>query len=371
MRIAMLIGALGRGGSERVMVNLAEYLIQQGHQVTMVTQYQKKQEYPLHPKAKRILSDITPKETTQSRMVNFLRRFRKLRRIWKSEKPDVILSFIGKNNLMALLTSRFLPVAVAVSVRGDPEEEYYTKWMRAAARFFFLLADGIILQTRRSLAFFPRRTRKKVILLKNLMDGKFFHSGYSAEREKIIAAVGRVDENKNHRMLIEAFSRMADEFPDYRVIIYGEGDLRETLQREVKEKGLESRIFLPGSVENVAEVICRCRVFVLTSDTEGVPNTLIEAMLSGAAVISTDCPSGGPAELILHQENGLLIPVGDIRGLEEHLRFLLSHPEGAEALGNKAADLQKEYDPCQVGKSWESYLESLIQKCTAAADRRR
>ena len=123
MHIAMLIGALTKGGAERVMVNLADYFVSQGHQVTLVTQYQKENEYPLNEKVKRVISDITEEETTGNRIVNFKRRFCKLRGIWKTEKPDVILSFIGKNNMMAILTSRFLNMPVAVSVRAEPTEE--------------------------------------------------------------------------------------------------------------------------------------------------------------------------------------------------------------------------------------------------------
>ena len=113
-RIALYISALRKGGAERVLVNLADYLAENGYQVTMVTQYQKENEYPLNPKVKRVISDISGEEVTKSRILNFVRRFRKLRNIWKSEKPEIILSFIGKNNILAILTSFGLGSAVAI-----------------------------------------------------------------------------------------------------------------------------------------------------------------------------------------------------------------------------------------------------------------
>lgn len=134
IHIALFISALRKGGSERVLVNLAEYLKNQGVQVTVVTQYKGKGEYELSPDIKRVFSEITEEETSKSRAVNFVRRFRKLRRIWKEEKPDVILSFIGKNNLMALLTSSFLNIPVVISVRGEPQAEYASGLMRFLAR---------------------------------------------------------------------------------------------------------------------------------------------------------------------------------------------------------------------------------------------
>ena len=124
--IALFISALRKGGSERVLVNLAEYLKDNGVEVTVVTQYEGQGEYSLSPGIRRVFSEITKEEKSRSRVVNFFRRFFKLRGIWKAERPDVILSFIGKNNLMALLTSSFLRIPVVISVRGEPKEEYYS-----------------------------------------------------------------------------------------------------------------------------------------------------------------------------------------------------------------------------------------------------
>ena len=364
MHIAMLIGALTKGGAERVMVNLADYFAGRGYQVTMVTQYQKENEYSLNPKVKRIISDITEEETTKNRIVNFKRRFCKLRNIWKKEKPDVILSFIGKNNMMAILTSRFLNIPVAVSVRAEPNEEYYNGWMRFAARHLFALAGGVVLQTRRCFDFFPEKVRKKAVILRNPISESFFKERYEGEREKTIVAVGRVDENKNHEMLIRAFAGIAEEFPEYRLIIYGEGDLREMLLRLVAELGLSERILLPGSIDDVAEKIYKTRVFVLPSNTEGVPNTLIEAMLMGLTVVSTDCPCGGPADLIESGVNGILTPVKNQDKLQENLQFLLNDLQTADFMGREAIRTSDIFKPEKVYGQWEEFLCSMNEKCS-------
>lgn len=359
IHIAMLIGALTKGGSERVLVNLADYLAEKGYRVTMVTQYRKENEYPLNPKVARVISDITQEETTGSRIVNFKRRFGKLRGIWKRERPDVILSFIGKNNMMAILTSRFLKIPVAVSVRGEPAEEYYNAWMRFGARHLFALADGVILQTRRCFEFFPEQVRKKAVILKNPVNTSFFRERYEGERDKIITAVGRVDDNKNHEMIIRAFAQIAEEFPDYKLIIYGDGESRERLIKLTRELGLQDQISLPGSIDNVADAIYKTSVFILSSNTEGVPNTLIEAMLMGLAVIATDCPCGGPAELIQNGHNGILIPVGDVKALKENLQMLLNNLQMMQELGNNAMETADIFSPEKVYGSWEEFFLSI------------
>lgn len=359
IHIAMLIGALTKGGSERVLVNLADYLSQNGFQVTMVTQYQKEEEYPLNPDVKRVISDITQEETSNSRLVNFKRRFFKLRNIWKSEKPDVILSFIGKNNMMAILTSRFLQIPVAVSVRGEPTMEYYNWWMRFMAKNLFRKADGVILQTKQCFDFFPEAIKNKAVILKNPVSQSFFRERFEGERENTITAVGRIDENKNHEMLIRAFAQIVDDYPDYKLIIYGEGELRKKLIGLVEELDLEEQISLPGATKEVAEAIYKTGVFVLSSNTEGVPNTLIEAMILGLTVVATDCPCGGPADLIEDGVNGFLTPVGDVNAMKENLQKALKNSQTAKTTGIEASKTADIYNTEKVYGEWSKYLKNL------------
>ncbi len=359
IHIAMLIGALTKGGSERVLVNLADHLSQNGFQVTMVTQYQKEEEYPLSSDVKRVISDITQEETSHSRLVNFKRRFFKLRNIWKSEKPDVILSFIGKNNMMAILTSRFLQIPVAVSVRGEPTMEYYNWWMRFMARNLFRKADGVILQTKQCFEFFPEAIRRKAVILKNPVSQSFFRERFEGEREKTIVAVGRIDENKNHEMLIRAFAQIVDDYPDYKLIIYGEGELRKKLIGLVEELDLEEQISLPGATKDVAEAIYKTGVFVLPSNTEGVPNTLIEAMILGLTVVATDCPCGGPADLIEDGVNGFLTPVGDVDSMKENLQKALKNLQTTKTTGIEASKTADIYNTEKVYGEWSKYLKNL------------
>ena len=191
------------------------------------------------------------------------------------------------------------------------------------------------------------------------MNPVFFREPYRGEREKTIVAVGRVDENKNHEMLIRAFAGIADEFPEYRLIIYGDGDKRSDLLKLTKELKLEDRISLPGNIDNVADAIYKTRVFVLSSNTEGMPNTLIEAMILGLTVVSTDCPCGGPAELIVHGVNGLLSPVKDVNAMKENLQYILNNLHRADEMAHEASKTSDIYDVNKVYLEWEKYLKYL------------
>lgn len=357
--IVLFISALRKGGSERVLVNLAEYLNQHGIRVTFVTQYDYPNEYELSSGIRRVYSEITEEETSGNRLVNFIRRFQKLRHIWKTENPDVILSFIGKNNIMTVLTSRFLHIPVVVSVRGEPKEEYAARLMKLIVNPCFKRADGVVLQTKEAAEFFTEKVRMKSVILKNPLNPDFVRPRYEGERDRTVYAVGRVDANKNHEMLIRAFAAISKDFPEHRLTVYGKGESLEQLRGLVEELGMNEKISLPGAVNNVADCISKASAFVLCSYSEGMPNTLIEAMCMGIPSISTDCPCGGPAELIRDGENGLLIPTGDQNALEQALRRILGNPAEAERMGQNAAKLLEEYRPEAVGASWMEYLLSF------------
>lgn len=359
--IAFYIGSLRKGGAERVFVNLADYFAKQGYRVTMVTQYERENEYELPAGVTRVLSDLTAKEE-RGRIYNLFARFWKLRRIFKEIRADLVLSTIGKNNFMALLANAFLPTRVVVSVVADPKEEYPGTGMRLLARGLFPFADGIVMQTTEAVAFFSARIQKKSVILKNSLHPDFVRPRYTGVRQQDIVSVGRMDENKNQRMAMEAFAQIAEQFPDSRLILYGNGPLYAQLAKKAGQLGLADRILLPGAVTDVADRIEKAYAFVLTSFTEGMPNTLIEAMALGLPCISTDCPCGGPRDLITDGENGFLVPVDDAAALAERLRWLLEDPARAERMGKAAAALQEDYRPEKVNREWEHYFLQCLKK---------
>lgn len=360
-RIALFISSLQKGGSERVMVNLAEFFHKNRYEVILVTQYKQDVEYDISPEIRRVYSEPDEHDLQGGRIHNFCVRFSTLRNIWKAYKPDIILAFLGKNNLMAIGTSLFLPAKVVVSVRGEPTMEYEGKFMQFLAKSMFGLADGVIFQTEAAKLFFPKWVQKKAKILPNPLNPKFLNRKYIGVREDKIVAVGRLDENKNHAMLIHAFARITSEFPNMKLVIYGEGSNREQLEQLVTEKGLEERIELPGNITDVAEHIANARIFVLTSNTEGMPNSIMEAMALGLPVVSTDCPCGGPAALIQDGENGLLVPVGDAYALADAFRRILSDEEYAEKLGQNAYEITELLKPDKVNNEWKKYLSQIAK----------
>lgn len=392
--IAMYIGSLRKGGAERVMVNLADYFFEQGYKVTLVTTYLAHEEYEVRHAAwkvvpagadraelvadteensawvdpeggekngiRRVFSALLKSEQ-KGRTYNLRMRTKKLNDIWKELKPDMVLSFIGKNNIMALSTAAREGIPVVVSVRADPRMEYDSLGLKASMLATFGKAAGIIVQSEGARSYFPEYIRKKCVILPNSIDTSFIRKRYVGDREKSVVMVGRLDENKNQSMVMTAFAKAtAEKYKEYKLKIYGDGPDRIKLQNLAVRLGIADRVEFRGIVRHVAEHIEKASVYVLASNQEGMPNSLIEAMALGLACISTDCPCGGPADLIQNGVNGLLTPVGDEKAMEEALKKLLSDSAFADRLGAEAMKLQEKYSPEVTNLKWKKYFDEIM-----------
>lgn len=363
-KIVFYINSLAKGGAERVAVNLINYFHESGNEVVLVTSSVFVDEYEEPKGVRRIISEVEHGEIT-NRVAYFWGRFRRIRKIWKKERPDMIVSFIGKVNLMALITTFGMRIPVVVSVRSDPYREYPSKLMRFLSKTLFLKAKGIIVQTSDAKKYFPGYMQKKVTILPNSLNPKFLKPRFEGERRNEIVSVGRMDANKNHRMLVHAFGKIAGDFPDMQLIFYGDGlpenSTRQELEDLARDLGLQDRVLFMGRRNDVEEKIYESRIFVLSSNVEGMPNALLEAMALGLACISTDCPCGGPRTVIRDGENGLLVPVGDTAALEQAIRRILSDPELEERLGAHACAIQKELAPEKVNEMWMNYIAGCMK----------
>ena len=363
-KICFYISTLRLGGAERVIYNLAEHFHRRGAKVTVVTTFRKttEKEFPLSDGIKRVLSEPGKEELRGGRIANFRARFNKLREIWRTEAPDVIVSFVGKNNVMAILTAKALKIPVVVSVRGNPPNEYDSLPLRLAMRYAFPKAAGIVMQTRQQMEWFPKNVQDKTVLLKNPLNPAFLRPVHEGDRRKRIVTVSVMGHNKNLSMLIRGFSMVAEEFPDWKVVIYALGPDRPKLEALRDELGLRERVKMPGEQDNIPELIADASIFTMTSFTEGVPNALIEGMALGLACVSTDCPCGGPGELIQNGVNGFLVPVDDHKALAEKLRLLMGDRELRERMGKEALKVRETLAPEKVLAEWEEYLSRLISQ---------
>ena len=150
----------------------------------------------------------------------------------------------------------------------------------------------ITFQTADGIGYFPAAIAKKAVIIPNPIDASI-PQRYEGERAKKIVTVGRLHSQKNQALLLEAFSDFRAARTDYTLHIYGEGELEEKLKAYAVELGLGDSVVWHGFSARVKEEIADSRMFVLSSDFEGISNSMLEALAMGIPTISTDCPIGG------------------------------------------------------------------------------
>ncbi|MBQ8797848.1 MAG: glycosyltransferase family 4 protein [Oscillospiraceae bacterium] len=354
-RLMFYINTLGTGGAERVMSQLAAHFCRDGYDVFFVTSFPIAGEYPLEQGVTRL--HLEEKEIAGSRIKRNVTRIAKLRKLCKKYRPDVLIAFMQEPNFRAILAAIGLPVKTVISVRNDPNREYAGKVGRFVGKYILPMADGCVFQTEQAKAWFPEKLQKKSKIIFNEVAEGFFE----VERNyvKNVITVGRLTEQKNHPMLIRAFAKIADKYPEQKLLIYGKGDKKEQLESLIRELGMEDRVLLMGATTDVPGVLAKAQTFVLSSDYEGMPNALMEALAVGVPSISTACPCGGPEMLIANEQNGLLVSVRDEVALASAMDRLLGDPTFAQQMGVAARERAKQYMPEEIFEQWGNYISGV------------
>ncbi len=347
-KVMFYIHSLNKGGAERVLLAVADYL-STIYDIVIVTDTVDELEYALPAGVRRVNLDDTGVSTIQ--------RLKLLRTVSKKEQPDKMVGFMISSAIRLIVANIFCQVKLAAAIRSNPYDEFSSFLKRRLLNFLFLKCETVICQTTYQKDFFDKQVRKKCSIIPNPVFGTFCIESYHGIRDKKIVTAGRLFDYKNHKLLIEAFSMIQNEFPDYQLFIYGEGPYREATQEYIHALGLEKKVFLPGDTDDVAGAIEKAALFILPSDTEGMPNALMEAMALGLPVIATDCPCGGPRSLITQGKNGYLCEMGNAGQMAEFMENILRDEELAENLSLEAAKIQNTHAINKICSMWRAYIE--------------
>ena len=347
MKICFITASLVGGGAERVIANLSNEMSARGHEVTILLTSEMKIEYELDSRVKVVLVSNKTNGSIKGR----IQRIKGLRSFFVTHKDMYYISLLTDTNIFVLLASVFTGIRVTISERNDPNR-YHAKTLR---NIVYLLARKIVFQTYDAKAYYSKRLQKNSIVIPNPLSNNL-EKPYIGERRKRIVAVGRLEPQKNYGLLLEAFGKLLLEYTDYQLVIYGKGNLREELLTRVQEEHIEDKVIFKGFSNNIWGEEKDSALYVLSSDYEGMPNSLLEAMAVGMPVIATNCPIGGPAMLVKHGVNGLLVPVGDKNALYNAMLTFVRNKEYADKLGEEAIKVREKFAIDAICDQWLAYI---------------
>lgn len=345
--IVIVTPHLGNGGAERVLTELMTEWVQMGIKVCVVQTNPNRygNDYQFSREV-----NVINLVTTGGRFRR-LKQVRKLNKILEEHREAVIISFVNTAILICGLASFFFKNKLVFSERCDPDRTPAKKIQRVVRDHIFKRADVCVFQTEIARQHFPRSVQKKGVVISNPINPNL-PQPYKGERKKTIITAAQLTDQKNIPMLINAFEKFHKDFTDYKLEIYGRGVKETELREMIKQKGLESCIFLMGFADDIYSKMRDCAMYVSSSDYEGISNSMLEALGMGLPSICTDCPVGGARETITDGENGLLVPVGDSDALNIAMRRIAGDPELSEKLSINALKIREKLSIHRIADEW-------------------
>lgn len=368
LRVACVIAGMQAGGAERVMAQLCNYLAQKGHEVTLVTltPASEKSFYVVSDAVRRLYLGRSTEGTGLARIVRVARWIAALRRTLAGLQPDVVISFVDLTNVMVLLATAGLKLPVIVSERVDPTAHAYrlSRFDRVLRRLTYPKASRIVVQTRRAARFFDPSLAEKVVAIPNPVPPNDLaaHPGepFPDGRFRIIG-IGRLDHQKGFDILIDSFAKLAVSFPNWDVVVFGQGSDRSALLDQVKVHGLEGRIRLMGISTDITAEILRSHLLAFPSRYEGFPNALAEAMAAGLPAVAFDNVSG-VEDLVVSGESGILVHSGQTPSenpaelFAEGLAQLMTSADLRCQMGTAAKIRTDIFTPETVLREWDKLI---------------
>ncbi len=364
-KIAFHLNCLEQGGAERVVSNLANRFAREGYEVLLATEWYGDNEFQIDKEVRRVHVGLREGDEGKSRIAQFLLRVKYLREFMERERPDILIAFAQRANYRALMAAPGTKVPVLISIRTDPVGHYDAWSDKVQIPLLFPRAAGCVFQTEGQRDFFAPYLQKNSRIILNPIHEKYIGVPEPENRKKEVVQSGRLVDFKNQPMLLEAFMEVHKKHPDYVLKIYG-GDsfdgTKEILESIIEKNGAWDYIHLMGASDCLEKDLIDAAVYAFSSDWEGLPNALLEAMALGLPIVATDCPCGGPRTVMEDGVSGLMVPIKDPKAMEEGINRLIENPQLGQRLGRNARKIGEIANGTAVFEQWRDYIEEICVK---------
>ena len=361
MKILFVNSSMKLGGAEGVSATLVKGWVKAGHSVRIVTLGKEEELAYSLPESVQVCS----LGQGQGLWATFKKLLR-LREHIRDFKADYVISFQYKVNVLTLLAAIVLPIPVVVAEHNNPANESVTPLWKNLRAIFYKQAHRVLALTQRGLDYFPQEIRQRGCVIENPLAEEFMEEvpkPESVRPMKRVIAMGKLTRQKGFDLLLRAFAKSVAHNSDWRLVIFGEGNERPQLTRLIGELKLEDKVELKGLTSSAREEFLKSDLFVLSSRWEGFPCVLAEAMACQLPVIAFDCPTG-PAELIDHDRNGLLVANGKVEALAQAMSSLMGDEKKRRRLSEEVAAIRDRLSPTKVLHAWNEqvFSETICHK---------
>ena len=370
MKILFMIPALSYSGAPKMLSWVANQMTEKEHEVSVVSFFSDIAEHNLNERVKlHCLNIKQSKKRIIRNTVGMFKTIRALHKYVKSYNPDLIVSFLDSVGYVYLGYNKiFGRRKIVVSERVDP---YQYKGFISKVRFWLMKkATASVFQTDGAREYFKKYPKiygnstvipNPVFLKEDIQQNLSNYEVLFTERDNRIVTVGRLSlKQKRQDVLIDAFEKVHKIHPELKLVIYGDGESKQSIEDIIKSKNLEDSVVLAGKTLSVEKEIYNARAFVLSSDFEGIPNSLIEALALGVPSVATDCSPGGARLLIKDGENGFLVDRGNSNSLAEKLLELVENEETSNKFSQNAPKIINEFSEEKIASMWENYFIKTI-----------
>jgi len=360
LNISFIVPQMGFGGAERVISILSKGLAEKGHKVAIGILNTEHQDIAY------VLDSRIKVEHIQSygmRSVYGLKNtLKNIEDFLSHTNTEIVLSFANTVCAFVSIVCKKMKLPLIFSERNDPRR-YLTRFSdKLLQKLILKNVKYVVFQTEGAKKLYPKKIRRNSVVILNPLDVSLMPDYYEGERRKVILTVGRLQEQKRTDVLIDAFARIANRHTSYTLELYGKGNLLDELKARVETYGLSERVKFMGTSSTVFQDINDASLFALTSDFEGLPNALLEAMALGLPCVSTRCSPGGAEELIEDGKNGYLVPCGDVEALAARMDSILNDYDKALAIGKEAYKIRHRAESQVIIDTWERYINSVLEE---------
>ncbi len=354
-KILVLTDHFGNGGAERVASLIINGLSVNKENEVHVCVFQDENNYGVNFEHVHFHL-LSPK--SGGYLKNVLIRMQNLKRTIQEIRPDVIFSFgpiMASYVVIARWFSGVKDVKIIASERNDPRKEPVSDLKKLVRDFCYNHSDILVCQTPMAVELLKqRKVNTNYVIIPNPITPNL--PVWKGENSYNIITAARLTEQKNLPLLIDAFKIVHEKHPNYRLVIYGEGEMRGMLESYVFEKELKDVVTLPGFAKNVHQVMAEAYMYVSSSDYEGISNSMLEALGIGLPCICTDCPVGGASMFIDNGRTGMLTTVGDCNMLVTAMNKLIEDKNLLRNISTASRKVNEELTLERITKMWTNLI---------------